>query len=95
MSIFVIFSGIAEDLELQEIDAAIKNKFPLTDHCKADKRTWFVNSQYGTPKEVFDLLQPPDVQSTFKHRAFIVMPVTAYWGIANKYVWDWLAAKGV
>lgn len=89
MGVFVIFSSLEKDPELSRIGNNLKQKFSPADLCEADNRTWFVSASFTTPKELFDYIALTGTEF------FLVMPVTAYWGIHKKHVWDWLASKGI
>lgn len=89
MGVFVIFSSLEKEPELAAIGSTIAQKIAPNELCQADARTWFISTNLATPKDVFEYISLTGTEF------LLVMPVTAYWGIHKKHVWDWLSAKGI
>lgn len=80
MPVFLVFgSDNPKNLEKE-----INEKFS-DNHYKVSETEWFVASEKGTTKNVADELSPDG-----KNGAFIVIPVTNFWGFHNKSTWEWL-----
>lgn len=87
-----VFAVIASN-EQQEMEAAINELYEDADVLRVSTSFWVVDCEKATPKEATEYLLSAKNGSSL--RSFIVMPVTSYYGLHSKKLWDWLIAKGV
>ena len=76
--------------EDEELEAAIKAKFPDTNHYKISSTQWIVSGK-GTAQKISDKLGITGDGSTIGNG--IVLAFTGYWGRASTDLWEWMKAK--
>ncbi|NQF31019.1 hypothetical protein [Enterobacter asburiae] len=93
MSIFAVVATNPGERSRPKIKQLIHEKIPGTHFLEVDDCLWFVDTELATSKELTILLCGED--NPDKVGSFVVLPVTAYYGMHNKTVWEWLSSKGL
>lgn len=86
MQIFMIVSQ--PNPNTQRLPAVIESSFPQN-HMQISDDVWLVAGT-GTPKEICDKLGI----ANGTNGAAIVIEVGAYYGFANRNIWNWIKVKG-
>ncbi|HEM8140321.1 TPA: hypothetical protein U2M34_003257 [Providencia rettgeri] len=86
MPIFMVMTSI----DPKNVEIAINKRIPSEDVLQIDNRSWLISSPKNivTPKELYDLLS-----SDGELNRTIITLMTAYWGLHNSEIWDWLSVK--
>ncbi|HCU0428873.1 MULTISPECIES: hypothetical protein [Serratia] len=87
-----VFAVIATD-DQENMKKAVSEKFSTQQFLEVGDSLWLIDSQCATTRDLTMLLCGEDNSAELS--SFIVLPVTSYFGLHNKLVWEWLNAKGL
>jgi hypothetical protein len=82
-----LFLLVALQNSAPAVATALSAKIAIASLYTIEEGKWIIESSATTSKELSDSLEIPDTE------AFLVVPVTGYFGRAKPDLWEWLAAK--
>jgi len=76
--------------ENPKLVAAIKEKFPDTDHYEITSTQWMISGK-GTVKQISDTLGVSVKENPIG--SAVILAISGYWGRASTDLWDWMKVK--
>lgn len=93
MAVFAVVATLADENSRPKMRRLIHEKFAETQYIEVSDCLWFVDTEFATTKELTLFLSGEENANNLS--SIIVLPVTSYYGLHSKLVWEWLAAKGL
>lgn len=93
MTLFAVMVTNEDNGARVRMKKTISEKFPEQQYLEVGDCLWFVDSQLATTQELSVFLSGENNENELSF--YIVLPVGSYFGRHNKFVWEWLRAKGL
>lgn len=93
MSVFAIVAS--DQPSATPLEKAISDHFAPDSYLKAGDNLWLVDSDLLSTSAVADKLNLNKIPNPYGATAYLILPVTGYFGLQYPPTWEWLRSKGV